>query len=421
MKKSYRFIVLAFFVFSTSSIHAQFTTSGINTTTLDNVGIGTESPESLLHLRKNQSLASYPTQTSRGDSFQVFTNANNSLEFGLAGGSNTRRSWILSRHSDLSGAYGKYYNTLHLQPDTGDKSIYRGIAIGYNANEHISLGAHLAVNGSVGIGTTAPKYGKLQVYGNGSDQGINLWTDTGAMTSRIWIDNELGTFHLTKGGSPANGITITESGNIGIGTPNPQHGKLQIYGTGSDQGINLWTNSGILTSRIWIDNTLKTFHITKGSSPDKGITIAETGHVGIGTSTPKNKLSVNGTIWAKKVKIRLTDAADWVFEDNYKLRSLAEVQSFIDENKHLPEIPSASEFRANDMEVSEMTNKLLQKIEELTLYTIAQQEKLEQQNQVLASQEEVLIDQNMALIDQKNINIKLEKRLRRLEAILLNK
>jgi hypothetical protein len=102
------------------------------------------------------------------------------------------------------------------------------------------------------------------------------------------------------------------------------------------------------------------------------------GNVGIGTTDPKNKLSVNGTIWAKEVKVSLTDAADWVFDTNYKLKPLAEVEKYIIENKHLPEVPSAEEFRQNDMNVSEMSNKLLQKIEELTLYAIKQNKVIEE-------------------------------------------
>jgi len=128
------------------------------------------------------------------------------------------------------------------------------------------------------------------------------------------------------------------------------------------------------------------------------------GNLGIGTTNPQNKLSVNGTIWAKEVKISLTDAADWVFEKDYNLRPLAEVESYIKANKHLPEIPSAAELRKNDLKVSEMTNKLLQKIEELTLYAIEQEKKLEK-IKTLESE----------LFQQKGINKILEKRLTALE------
>ncbi len=107
-------------------------------------------------------------------------------------------------------------------------------------------------------------------------------------------------------------------------------------------------------------------------------TIELQGKIGIGTDDPQNELSVNGTIWAKEVIVSLEDGADWVFEEDYNLKPLAEVEAFIKRNKHLPEMPSANDFRANDMKVSEMTNRLLQKIEELTLYTIEQEKKLEE-------------------------------------------
>ncbi len=124
------------------------------------------------------------------------------------------------------------------------------------------------------------------------------------------------------------------------------------------------------------------------------------GKIGIGTDDPQNELSVNGTIWAKEVIVSLEDGADWVFEEDYNLKPLAEVEAFIKRNKHLPEMPSADDFRAYDMKVSEMTNRLLQKIEELTLYTIEQEKKLEE------------------IQDLKKQNKALEVRLAKLEKII---
>jgi DNA repair ATPase RecN len=72
-----------------------------------------------------------------------------------------------------------------------------------------------------------------------------------------------------------------------------------------------------------------------------------------------------------------------VFEKGYKLTSLEQVSSYVQKNKHLPDIPSAKEIEKNGVSLSEMQNKLLQKIEELTLYAIEQNKKiehLEQQN-----------------------------------------
>lgn len=106
-----------------------------------------------------------------------------------------------------------------------------------------------------------------------------------------------------------------------------------------------------------------------------------TGKVGIGTTQPDEKLTVNGKIHAKEIIVSLNGPlADYVFNHDYKLRPLHEVKQFVKINKHLPDIPSAAEVEENGLSMGEMQNKLLQKIEELTLYVIQQQEKIEELN-----------------------------------------
>ncbi|MHC0446386.1 hypothetical protein ACWA1F_13330 [Flavobacterium sp. 3-218] len=108
------------------------------------------------------------------------------------------------------------------------------------------------------------------------------------------------------------------------------------------------------------------------------------GNVGIGTENPDAKLAVNGNIHSKEVKVDLTVLApDYVFENDYQLKTLGEVESYISENKHLPEIPSAKEFEKNGINVSEMNMALLKKIEELTLYMIEmKKENTEMKNRI---------------------------------------
>ncbi|APZ47805.1 hypothetical protein BW723_16540 [Polaribacter reichenbachii] len=102
------------------------------------------------------------------------------------------------------------------------------------------------------------------------------------------------------------------------------------------------------------------------------------GNVGIGTINPDMKLTVNGSVHAKEVKIDLNiPAPDYVFKKSYRLIDLEELENFIKENNHLPEIPSAKEFEKNGIMLAKMDMDLLKKIEELTLYTIAQEKKIE--------------------------------------------
>jgi len=101
-----------------------------------------------------------------------------------------------------------------------------------------------------------------------------------------------------------------------------------------------------------------------------------------------NNISINGKIEAKEILLSTTPTADFVFEDNYDLPSLNLVEQYIQEKKHLPEIASANEMKENGVNVADFQIQLLQKIEELTLYTIDQQKEIEtlkQENEALKS------------------------------------
>lgn len=106
-----------------------------------------------------------------------------------------------------------------------------------------------------------------------------------------------------------------------------------------------------------------------------------------GTSNPGNyQLAVDGSIGAREVNVTTEGWADFVFSENYPLPTLQEVERYIKENKHLPEIPSAAEVKEKGINLGEMDARLLQKIEELTLHMIDMNKRinlLEEENKKL--------------------------------------
>ena len=141
--------------------------------------------------------------------------------------------------------------------------------------------------------------------------------------------------------------------------------------------------------------------VNNGGAYVNGNLIAN-GNIGIGTTTPDAKLAVNGRIHAKEVKVDLVGWADYVFREDYPLPTLQQVEDHIKTKGHLINIPSEAEVVKNGIQLGEMNAKLLEKIEELTLYTISQQKQIDRLKMV------------------ENQNQKLAQRLAKIETLLEN-
>lgn len=134
--------------------------------------------------------------------------------------------------------------------------------------------------------------------------------------------------------------------------------------------------SPMIDTRTWWDRHPNN-DVQSWGDLDKTYMSLNRGKLGIGTTSPRGALDVNGSVYAKEIIVTEEDWADFVFDDSYKLPTLKDVETHIKVNKHLMDIPRASEISEKGVNVAEMQVKLLQKIEELTLYIIEQQKRIE--------------------------------------------
>jgi len=160
-------------------------------------------------------------------------------------------------------------------------------------------------------------------------------------------------------------MNISNAGNVTIANNNTVGGNLIV-----NQNATINQNSNIV-------GNLNVNGIAVIGTPSTAPSI-------LATPSPGSEYSLyvaNG-ILTEKVKVALHSDfnwADFVFNKDYKLKPLNEVEKYVKANKHLPEVPSANEVAEDGIDVANMDSKLLQKIEELTLYVIEQQKQLEQQ------------------------------------------
>jgi Phage T4 tail fibre len=195
-------------------------------------------------------------------------------------------------------------------------------------------------------------------------------------------------------------LSLSVNGNIGIGTETP-NGQLQLVNSMANRKIVLWENGnndhqyygfGINNSTLRYQTSAPNddhvfFAGIDATASRELLRIKGNGNVGIGTANPDAKLTVAGNIKAREVEVRITAGADFVFAKDYALPLLSEVEKFVRTNKHLPGIQSEKEMQENGLNLNQMNIKLLQKVEELTLYVIEQQKKIDMQQAQIQKQQ----------------------------------
>jgi len=356
MKPMCKIVVLTFLMIGVCTVtKAQWASSGtgIYNTNTGNVGLGTTSPQSLLHVNAvpNSTVARF-TQSNipYGDAYlNIRSNVSDPNTFIplIIGRSNALRPFALTLvaevedvvPSGLDAGYGALM--LDGRTKTGAALVNNNVLAINNFNKNLVL---VKADGSVGIGTNSP-VATLDVNGSMKGKMLGVWEG-------------------------ADKIGFVGRGAFYTGGWNATPDIMAITYHARDFAIGGWRKSDSLWggARLYINS--------------------DNGNVLIGKTSQTNtnyKLDVNGNIRANKIVVNTT-GADFVFEPDYKLPTLQELEMYILQHRHLPGITPAAKMQQDGVDVGDHQTKLLQKVEELTLYLIELDKKVAAQQQVIAEQ-----------------------------------
>ena len=252
----------------------------------------------------------------------------------------------------------------------------------------------LTGNGNIGINNNSPS-AKLDIV-----------DDFTLLNSNSTIDANL----VIRGVS--SNRSINEGASIGFVLP------------ANTNGTNYWQQGRIIVTPDNANNAnaagrmfLQTRSFGGGSwNWVSNMVLRSNGNVGIGTTNPDSKLTVNGAVHSQEVLVDVDAGTgpDYVFEEDYNLISLEETKAYIETNKHLPEVPSDKVMESEGLELRNMSLLLLKKIEEMTLHQIELMETVKNQNEKLTAQNSNMIEQNAKI---ENQNTKIELLQKEIEAL----
>ncbi|MEM9328592.1 MAG: hypothetical protein AAGA85_23195 [Bacteroidota bacterium] len=338
--------------------------------------------------------------------------------FAVGSGSNWTGMFTSTGDTDVRLAYNGY-GIFVRSGDTSSKYLMKLLSGSTNTTRFF-----VGTSGRVGIGTESPA-AKFSVMTDNAEPSYGHFGASGSGFAGVYFDASDGDLQGGDYGSLlqmddlsielSNGsaqpirfrtqlqtrLMIAGDGKVGIGTEAPA-GKLSVVSDNAEPSYGHFGATGSGFAGVYFDaadgdlqggdygslvqlDDLSIELSNGGAQPIRfrtqlqtRMTIAGDGKIGIGTSAPSELLTVDGSIASEEVKVHDVIGADFVFADDYELRSLEETEAFIQQNKHLPEIASAAEMAEEGVKLKEFNMQLLQKIEELTLYVIEQQKEIDE-------------------------------------------